>query len=204
MDYRALISSLAICFSCACLPAPSVAQGLYASDSAGIKGGDLLDRDYWRAKWDNIRLDEAIKERQPEGPILIAVIGEIQLLDQLIQKYSADQDFKAWKAHAEEIQHKINPDANRNEYFKPGSLWAEGNYKEAYVNYNYAKVAIQKQDWREAKDGLNYADRNLGFLRDRIQKNDRVAAWPDGAAKWVQDTSADVQKLYVQVNAKLK
>ena len=179
------------------------APQLYASDAASAKG-DLMDRDYWRAKWDSIRIDEAIKERQPEGPILMSVISQTQLLDELIRKYPAHPDLKTWKAHAEEIKGKISPNANRSESFKPGSLWNEGNYKEAYVNYNYAKVAIQKQDWAAAHDGLNYAEKNLGFLVDRIKKEDRVNAWPEGAAKWVQDTSADVKKMHAQVKAKLK
>jgi len=184
--------------------AGSAKAQLYASDSTSVKSGDLLDRDYWRAKFDSIRLDEAIKERQPEGAILLAVIGETNLLDELIKKYPNDQDFKTWKAHAEEIKAKVDPNANRGESFKPGSLWNEGNYKEAFVNYNYAKVALDKKDWAAAHDGLNYASRNLGFLVDRIKNNDRVSAWPDGAAKWVQDTTADVAKMNAQVSAKLK
>jgi hypothetical protein len=167
---------------------------LYGSDAASLKSGDMMDRDCWRAKWDSIRLDEAIKERQPEGAILIAVIGEIQLLDGLIKKYPNYQDFKTWRGHAQEIEGKIDPNANLRDSFKPGSLWNETNYREAYVNFNYAKVALEKKDWREAHDGLNYAQRNLGPLVDRVKKDDRVSAWPDGAAKWVQDTSADVAR----------
>src|SRR5450755_1628092 len=98
---------------------------LYASDATSVKSGDLMDRDYWRAKWDSIRLDEAIKERQPEGAILIAVIGQTNLLDELIKKYPNYQDFKTWKAHAESIKGKIDPNANRSDGFKPGSLWNE-------------------------------------------------------------------------------
>lgn len=186
------------------LSAGNARAQLYASDSTSVKSGDLLDRDYWRAKWDSIRLDEAIKERQPEGAILIAVIGQTNLLDELIQKYPNYQDLKTWKTHAESIKGKIDPNANRGESFKPGSLWNELNYKEAYVNYNYAKTAIDKKDWAAAHDGLSYASRNLGFLVDRVKKNDRVNAWPDGAAKWVEDTSADVAKLDAQVKTKLK
>jgi hypothetical protein len=188
---------------CALAGSTAYAQ-LYESDATSVKGGDLMDRDYWRAKWDSIRLDEAIKERQPEGGILLAVIGQVQLLDELIHKYPNHQDLKAWKAHAEAVKTKIDPNANRGEGFKPGSLWNEGNYKEAYVNYNYARVALDKKDWAAAHDGLNYAERNLGFLRDRIKKEDRVGAWPDGAAKWVLDTSAEVAKMDAQVKAKLK
>jgi hypothetical protein len=180
------------------------APQLYASDSASVKGGDLMDRDYWRAKWDSIRLDEAIQERQPEGAILIAVIGQRQLLDELMKKYPNHQDLKTWRAHEAEIEGKIDPNANRGESFKPGSLWNETNYREAYVNYHYAKIAMEKKDWREAHDGLVYADRNLGPLLDRIKNNDRVGVWPDGAAKWLQDTGAEVARMNTQVNAKLK
>ena len=189
---------------CVILSAGGHAFQLYESDSAGIKGGDLMDRDYWRAKWNSIRLDEAIQQRQPEGAILMEVIGQRQLCDDLIKKYPNDQDFKSWKAHAEQIENKVNPNANRREGFKPGSLWAEINYRESYVNYNYTKVAIQKKDWAAARDGLNYAEKNLTFLVDRVKKDDRVAAWPDGAAKWVQDTWVDLSKMKAEVNAKLK
>ena len=98
------------------------------------------------------------------------------------------------KGQSREIEGKIDPNANLRDSFKPGSLWNETNYREAYVNFNYAKVALEKKDWREAHDGLNYAQRNLGPLVDRVKKDDRVSAWPDGAAKWVQDTSADVAR----------
>jgi len=151
-----------------------------------------------------MRLEDALKERQPEGAVLIAVIAQIQLLDELSQKYPNDEDFKNWKARAQEIKGKIDPDADRRAEFKPGSLWSEVNYREAYVNYNYAKVAIDQQDWETARDGLRYADQNLGFLRDRVAKNDRVAAWPDGAAQWVKDTSAETAKMQDVVQAKLK
>ena len=183
---------------------PAARAALYSDDATSVTGGPLLDRDYWRASWDSMRLEDALKERQPEGAILIAVIGQIQLLDELIKKYPNDADFKKWKARAEEIKAKIDPDADRRAEFKPGCLWNEGNYKEAYVNVNYAKTAIDKQDWAAAKDGLNYAERNLGFLRQRIKNNDRVAAWPPGAADWVTQASEEVAKETELVNSKLK
>jgi hypothetical protein len=33
--------------------------GLYDSDATSIKSGPILDRDYWRAKWDSMRLEDA-------------------------------------------------------------------------------------------------------------------------------------------------
>ena len=202
---RIACATLMIAVGCAVgsLASPALAA-LYDSDATAVTGGPLLDRDYWRANWDSMRLEDALKERQPEGAMLIAVIGQVQLLDELIKKYPNHEDLKKWKARADEIKSKIDPDANRQEQFKPGCLWAEGNYKEAFVNVNYAKVAIDHQDWAPAHDGLNYADRNLGFLRQRIKDNDRVNAWPPGAADWVTASSADVAKMTDLVKSKLK
>src|SRR5271154_4026241 len=188
---------------CASVPAPSYA-GLYDSDATSIKSGPILDRDYWRAKWDSMRLEDALKERQPEGVVLIAVIGQIQLLDELIKKYPNDQELKDWKARAVEIQGKIDPNANRSDQFKDGCLWSETNYREAYVNYNYAKLAIQQQNWDAAKDGLNYAEQNFTILQERIKNNDRVSAWPPGAADWITKTAPELAQMQEQVNAKLK
>ena len=198
----ALLSGVVILSPCV---VPMVhAAGLYEDDAAAAKGGDLKDRDYWRAKWDLVRLEEALKERQPEGAILMAVIGQTQLLDELAKKYPNDEEFKKWKARAEDIKAKINPDADRREQFKPGSLWAELNYREAYVNYNYAKTAIDQKDWETAQDGLREADRNLQILKERISKGDRVAAWPDDAAQWAKDTSTETAKMQDEVKARLK
>jgi hypothetical protein len=183
--------------------APAYA-GLYDSDATSIQSGPILDRDYWRAKWDSMRLEDAIKERQPEGAVLIAVIGQIQLLDDLIKKYPNDQELKDWKARAEEIQAKIDPNANRSDQFKDGCLWGETNYREAYVNYHYAKLAIQQQNWDAAKDGLNYAQQNFSILQERIKNNDRVSAWPSGAADWITKTAPELAQMQEQVNAKLK
>jgi hypothetical protein len=202
---RIACATLMIAVGCAVssLASPALAA-LYDSDATAVTGGPLLDRDYWRANWDAMRLEDALKERQPEGAMLIAVISQVQLLDELIKKYPNHEDLKKWKARADAIKAKIDPDANRQEQFKPGCLWAEGNYKEAFVNVNYAKVAIDHQDWAAAHDGLNYADRNLGFLRKRIKDDDRVNAWPQGAADWVTASSADVAKMTDLVNGKLK
>jgi len=196
-----LVSTLALSTTAAVVP--HALAGLYDTDADSIKGGDLKDRDYWRAKWDSLRLEEALKERQPEGAVLMAVIGQGQLLDELIKKYPNDEDFKKWKARSQEIKAKIDPDANRGESFKPGSLWNEWNYREAYVNYNYAKTAIAQEDWETARDGLREADKQLQILRERIKNDDRVAVWPEGAAQWIKTASGELAQMQDTVAAKL-
>jgi hypothetical protein len=177
--------------------------GLYDDDANSIKGGDIKDRDYWRAKFDSIQLETAIKERQPEGAIYMAIISQVNLLDDLAKKYPNDEDFKKWKARAVEIKTKIG-EADRGGSFKPGSLWNEHNYREAWVNLNYAKIALAQEDWATAKDGSREAEQQLQFLSDRVKNNDRVAAWPDGTAAWVKDSVAENAKMQEQIAAKLK
>jgi hypothetical protein len=41
-------------------------------------------------------------------------------------------------------------------------------------------------------------------LEQRIKDNDRVNAWPQGAAKWVTDTAAQLAQMDQQVKQKLK
>src|SRR5580704_19194963 len=68
------ISAVALFFLTAAALGVSVSAPTYAghydSDATSIKSGPILDRDYWRAKWDSMRLEDAIKERQPEGAVL--------------------------------------------------------------------------------------------------------------------------------------
>jgi hypothetical protein len=199
-----LIALLAASVAITGFTATSASAGLYDSDASAAKSGPLLDRDYWRARWNSMRLDDAIKERQPEGAILIEVIGQLQLLDDLIKKYPNDEDFKKWQTQAQDVKAKIDPNANRSDQFKAGCLWSEINYRKAYVNYNYANLAIEQQNWDAAHDGINYAERNLESLERRVKDNDRVNAWPEGAAKWVTDTAAEVAKMEEQVKQKLK
>ena len=75
---NSLIGCAALIIAVSCvgtIPASPALAALYDSDATAVTGGPLLDRDYWRANWDAIRLEDALKERQPEGAMLIAVIG---------------------------------------------------------------------------------------------------------------------------------
>ena len=72
------------------------------------------------------------------------------------------------------------------------------------MNYHYAKLAIQRQNWDAAKDGLNYAQQNFSILQERIKNNDRVSTWPSGAADWITKTAPELAQMQEQVNAKLK
>jgi hypothetical protein len=202
--YAFLVALASLAVASAGLTGGIAHAGLYDSDATDINGGPILDRDYWRANWNSMRMDDAIKEHQPEGAILMQVIGQLQLLNDLIKKYPNDEDLKKWLTQAKDVQAKIDPNANRTDELKAGCLWSEINYREAYVNYNYARTAIDQKNWDAAHDGIVYAQRNLEPLQQRIKDNDRVNAWPEGAAKWVTDTSAELDTMDDQVKHNLK
>jgi hypothetical protein len=170
------------------------AGGLY-DDDKNVTSGDLKDRDYWRAKWADERIDEAIKERQPEGAIGMELISQVNLLDGLIKDHPKHEQLQKWKAHAVSIQKKIGEDFNRSDSFKPGCLWNEYAYREAYVGLNCGKVAAADKDWPMAADCFRESAKQLGFLQKRLENNERTANWPPEFVKWINDTKPEVEQL---------
>ena len=57
--------ALVMTFLALVLARPAVA-GLYDSNDKDITTGELADQDYWWAKFDNMMLDLAVKQHQPE------------------------------------------------------------------------------------------------------------------------------------------
>lgn len=178
--------------------------GLYGDDAGKITSGDLKDRDYWRAKWASLQIDQALKERQPEGAVLMQIISEVSLLDDLVKKYPNHEEIKKWREHAVQIRKACDPDADRHALFKPGCLWNEPTYREAYVGYNCGKSAIADKDWPMAHDCLSDADKQLGFLKTRLERGEGTANWPEDFVKWIKDTKREVADLNEMVDVKRK
>jgi hypothetical protein len=196
-------SSMSMLLSTLGVVALAMGGGLY-DDAAKTTGGDLKERDYWRARWDAERLEEALKERQPEGAIMMALISSASRLDELLKTYPNHEDLKKWRARTTEIQGKIDPNANRGDSFRTGSLWNEHNYREAFVGLNCGKTAMAQGDWDSAKSCLADAERDLGFLKARVDNKDRVGAWPEDRIAWVNAKVAEIAQLRADVALKLK
>ena len=54
-------------------------------DDKKITAGDIRNITYWRIKWEMERMEEAIKERQPEGAIAVRVGGLTRSLESLMK-----------------------------------------------------------------------------------------------------------------------
>jgi len=169
-------------------------MGLY-DDDKNVTSGELKDRDYYRAKWAFEQIDQAIKERQPEGAIGMQLISEVRLLDDLIKTYPKHELLQKWREKEVSIQKKIGEDFNRSEGFKPGCLWNEYAYREAYVGFHCGKTAAADRDWPMAHDCFRESAKQLGFLQRRLDNNERVDNWPPEFVQWIKETKVEAEKL---------
>lgn len=177
--------------------APS--KGLYDDDTKDQKTGDLADQDYWFAKFDANMLELALKQRQPEGRIGLNLVSSIKKLDELVKKYPKHEEIKKWRDRALEIQKKINPDANRNEYLNPNCPWEEANYAQLWVNFNLSKMLYEAKNYEKAKLYMDNVMRNY----DIMLKPDRMKEYPEDLSKWVTDHKEEADKMYADIKKHL-
>jgi len=177
---------------------PAARGGLYDDETKDATKGDLADQDYWWAKFDNMMLDLAVKQHQPEGRIGFNNVQAIRRLDDLIKKYPKHEDLQKWKEHEEEIQKKINPDANRSTPLNAGCPWEESNYAQLWVNWHYAKMLLDAKDYEKAYLMLTNVMQNY----DIMLKPDRMKDYPEDLRKWVVDNKAEADKMFALAKEK--
>ena len=175
------------------------AAGLYDDESKNAEKGGLNNQDYWWSKFDMTMLDLAIKQHQPEGRIGINLAVTLKRINDLAKKYPKHEEIKKWKAHAEEIEGKINPDANRSIYFNPGCPWEESNYAPLWVNFHWAKTAAKANDYNTAFSCMQNVMQNYPIML----KADRMKDYPEDLRKWVEENKPEADKFYKEVKAKV-
>src|SRR4051794_21713172 len=72
-------------------------KGLFADDIKEQKTGDIRLLDYWHAKFEYLKLQEAVKTRQPEGTIAVSLGSFGRDVDELIKKAPMHDELKKWK-----------------------------------------------------------------------------------------------------------
>ena len=186
-------SLFVILFSC--LLVPLARAGLYDSDKKDVTSGDLDDQDYWWTKFDMMMLDKALEQKQPEGRIAVSIASTGRRLDDLVKKYPKHEDLKKWKEKIDDINKKIDPNANRSEAWKPGCPWDESNFAQAWVNYHWGKMQIEAKEIEPAKGTWQNVVQNF----DIMLKPDRMKDYPDDLRKWVEDTKPEADKIFKQL-----
>ena len=119
-------------------------------------------------------LELAIKQHQPEGRISVNLRAP------------------------EEVESKINPNANRREQFTVDCPWDEANFAQLWVNLHWAKVAFDAQDYSTALScGQNVMQNYQIMLAP-----DRVKHYPDELRKYVVDSKPGADSLYKAIKEK--
>ncbi|HEY3243445.1 MAG TPA: hypothetical protein VGM03_08840 [Phycisphaerae bacterium] len=172
------------------VPAACHAQ-LYGDEGKNVTTGDLNSQDYWWAKFDNMMLELAIKQHQPEGRIGFNLVSSIKRLDELAKKYPKHEDIKKWKQRAEEVQAKIDPNADRKTPLSPECPWEESNFAQIWVNLQWAQMLYDAHDYEQTLSLLQNVEQNL----DIMLKPDRMKDYPEDLRKWVQDAKPKADEL---------
>ena len=181
------------------LAVPVQAQGLYGDEGKKAVSGDLNDQDYWWSKYDAMMLEIAIKQRQPEGRIAVDVAIDLRRLNDLVKKYPQHKEIAQWKARAEEVDAKINPNADRRLYFSAECPWEESNFAQLWVNLHWAKVAFDAKDYNTALSCLQNVMQNYAIML----QPDRMKHYPEDLRKYVEDSKPDAEKLYKATKDKM-
>jgi hypothetical protein len=201
LKYCTITTGLGAIMFAILLTMPSAdAQGLYGDEGKNATGGELNNQDYWWAKFDDMMLDLAIQQHQPEGRIGLNLASSIRRLDDLSKKYPKHQEIAKWKAHAEQVEGKINPNADRNKAFSPELPWEESNYAQLWVNLHWAKAAFDAKDYGTAQSCMQNVMQNY----DIMLKPDRMKDYPADLRKWVVDSKPDADKLYKAIKEKTR
>jgi hypothetical protein len=180
------------------VPGSVSAQGLYGDEGKNATSGDLNNQDYWWAKYDAMMLEIAIKQHQPEGRISVDLGSSIRRLDDLSKKFPKHQEIAKWKARAEEVESKINPNANRREQFTVDCPWDEANFAQLWVNLHWAKVAFDAKDYSTALSCMQNVMQNYQIML----APDRMKHYPDELRKYVVDSKPGADSLYKAIKEK--
>jgi hypothetical protein len=191
--------SILIAFAAAILSTSSGrAQGLYGDEGKNVTSGDLNNQDYWWSKYDAMMLEIAIQQHQPEGRIAVDVAVFLRRLNDLSKKYPKHQEIAKWKARAEEVDSKINPNADRRQNFTVDCPWDESNFAQLWVNLHWAKVAFDAKDYSTALSCMQNVMQNYQIML----APDRMKHYPVELSKYVVDSKPGADSLYKAIKEK--
>lgn len=197
-DARAVSNGLQPAIVSGASSAPLIRIGLYDSNAGDITTGELNSQDYWWTKYDAMMLEIALKQHQPEGRIGIDLAVALRRIDDLQKKYPKHEEIQKWKTHFEEVQAKIDPNADRGASFTTECPWDESNFAQLWVNFHWAKVAADQKDWATARSCLSNCEQNYEIML----APDRMKDYPADLRKWVTDSRPEANKLYATAKEK--
>jgi hypothetical protein len=168
-------------------------SGLYSNDATSMTSGPIASRDYWESKFNADQLEQAIKDRQPEGAIALQLISATQLVDDLLKKYPNHRELQAWHDRFTAVQKQIGDNFDRSAEFKPSCLWNQDSYMQTYVGYNTAKTAMTVNDQELAFMMSGLALSKVNIL---TESDDRMALYPADAKAWIKGVKPELEDIH--------
>ncbi len=172
-------------------------MGLYDDDKNAVTSGDVLDVIYWQTKFVALKLEAALKSRQPEYAVREIIPSVVNGCADMLKVYPNHGDVKKWMDLARDIEKKIDPNAPPAEFTSAFGQWRDYSYESGWRFYHLAKMAAAAGDWAGAH---SYASDAVQHLSRAI---DRMASWPADAQSWVKTSQGEMQLLR-EVSAKKK
>ncbi|HEX4056028.1 MAG TPA: hypothetical protein VHX86_17320 [Tepidisphaeraceae bacterium] len=168
-------------------------SGLYANEAAAMTSGPIASRDYWQSKFNAEQLEQAIHDHQPEGAIALQLISAVQLVDDLLKQYPNHKQLHAWHDRFAQVQAQIGDNFDRNAEFKPGCLWNQDSYMQAYVGYNTAKTAMASNDQELAFMMSGLALEKVNYL---TESDDHMQDYPENAKAFIRQIKPELNKIH--------
>jgi len=168
-------------------------MGLYDDDKAGITTGDVQDVGYFQTKFAHLKLDAALKSRQPEAPIAGIIPSVINGGADFLKEYPNHADVKAWVDNAKKIQGKLSPNPEPADFKGDFAHWKDYSYEAGWRSYHVAKMAFAEQNWQVAS--IHAKEVITQFIRSI----ESMANWPADVQTFVKSSKAEMEKLLEEI-----
>jgi len=130
--------------------------------------------------------------------MLLNLAIALRRIEELQKAYPKHVLIQQWKSHFEEVQAKIDPNAQRSLPFGPECPWDEANFAQLWVNLHWVKLLVDEKDW-------NHAGPLLSNIRDNeaiMLRPDRMKDYPADLRQWVIESKPEADKLTALVRQK--
>jgi hypothetical protein len=173
-------------------------MGLYDDDNAAVSSGDVLDVIYWQTKFAHLKLEAALRSRQPEGAVKGLIPDVRNGAQDVLQRYPNHGEVKGWLENAKKIEGKINPDAAYADFKADFAHWKDYSYEAGWRSYHIAKMAAATQDYSTADQHAREVITQFGRSLDRMGQQN----WPAEVQQFVKTARPEMEKLHEEALAK--
>ncbi|HYE20577.1 MAG TPA: hypothetical protein VEA69_19165 [Tepidisphaeraceae bacterium] len=173
-------------------------MGLYDDDNAAVTSGDVLDVVYFQTKFAQLKLDAALKSRQPEHAVGSLIPSVINGAEDVLKTYPNHAEVKGWVENGKKLQGKISSTATPEDFKADFAHWKDYSYEAGWRSYHVAKMAFAAQKLDQARQHASETITQFG------RSQDRMTNWPADVQQFVKSAKAEMEQLLEQIKAKSK